>query len=249
MSRPAITRRGSYGLDAPYLLAIPLVLVVVAALEGAVTRSPWPFVGAALVICCSGFALYASARGKFSVWAELLDELDLRGDEQILDLGCGRGAVLLTAAQHLSSGRAVGVDLWRHDQSGNSLKQTRRNAVCEGVAEKVELFTADIAALPFLAESFDAVVSSLVLHNLSPRGQKRALAEAVRVLRPGGRLLVADLGAVGRYRRRLDALGMDHVAVRNLGWRMWWTGPWLPTLLVSARKPAVDGQVSPASAP
>ena len=42
------------------------------------------------------------------VWAELLDTLNLRGDERILDLGCGRGAVLLMAAQHLTTGRAVG---------------------------------------------------------------------------------------------------------------------------------------------
>jgi SAM-dependent methyltransferase len=184
MSRPATTRRGSYGLDAPYLLAVLVVLVVVAALEGAATRSPWPFAWAALVICCSGFALYASAHGKSSVWVELLDELDLHGDEQVLGLGCGRGAVLLAAAQLLTSGRAVGVDLWRRrDQSGNSLRQARRNAVCEGVADRVELVSADIAALPFAAESFDLVLSSLVLHNLSPRNQKRALAEAVRVLR------------------------------------------------------------------
>jgi SAM-dependent methyltransferase len=238
MNDRAVKRRGSYGLDAPYLLVIPLVLVVVAALEGAVGRSPWPFVAAALVICCSGFALYASTRGKFSVWAELLDELDLRGDEQVLDLGCGRGAVLLAAAQHLTRGRTVGVDRWRRrDRPDNSLRQARRNAVCEGVADRVELLSADIAALPFAAESFDLVLSSLVLHNLSPRNQKRALAEAVRVLRPGGRLLVADLGAVGRYRRPLQALGMDQLAERNLGWRMWWTGPWLPTRLVSARKP------------
>jgi protein-S-isoprenylcysteine O-methyltransferase Ste14 len=57
-------------------------------------------------------ALYTTLRGKFVVWAELLDKLGLRGDERILDLGCGRGAVLLLAAQHLTTGRAVGVDLF-----------------------------------------------------------------------------------------------------------------------------------------
>jgi arsenite methyltransferase len=54
--------------------------------------------------------------------ADLLDRLGLRGDERILDLGCVRGAVLL-AAQHLTTGRAVGVDLWRsRDQSGLARK-------------------------------------------------------------------------------------------------------------------------------
>jgi hypothetical protein len=48
--------------------------------------------------------------------------------------------------------------------------------------------------------------------------------------------------AAGRYRSPLCDLGMDNVKVRNLGWRMWWTGPWLATRLVSAAKP--DGVAS-----
>lgn len=181
------SHRGSYGLDAPYLLAVPLILVVVAAVQGAMTGSPWPFVGGAVVIVCTGFGLYASTRGKFAVWAEVLDLLDLKGDEQILDLGCGRGAVLMLAAQHLTSGRATGIDLWRKaDQPGNAAERTRRNAVADGVSDRVELVTGDIAALPFAGDSFDVILSSLVLHNLTRRSQERAISEAVRVLRPGG---------------------------------------------------------------
>ena len=82
-------------------------------------------------------------------------------------MGCGRGAVLLMAAQHLTTGRAVGVDLWRTvDQSGNSAEATRRNAVAEGVADRVELHTADMTALPFEGNSFDLVLSSLAIHNI-----------------------------------------------------------------------------------
>src|SRR5205085_10830956 len=139
--------------------------------------------------------LYASLRGKVVVWADVLDRLDLRGGERILDLGCRRGAVLLLAAQHLPTGRAVGVDLWRRvDQSGNSPDATRRNALAEGVADRVELHTADMTALPFGDDSFDVVVSSLAIHNIPGRaGREKAVSEAVRVLRPGGRLLIADV--------------------------------------------------------
>ena len=128
--------------------------------------------------------LYTTRRGKFAVWAELLGHLNLRGDERILDLGCGRGAVLLLAAQHLTTGRAVGVDLWRRvDQSGNSPDATRRNAVAEGVADRVELHTADMTALPFGDDSFDVVFSSLAIHNIPGRaGREKAVSEAVRVL-------------------------------------------------------------------
>lgn len=103
-----------------------------------------------------------------SVEKGVLGQLNLRGDERILDLGCGRGAVLLLAAQHLTTGLAVGVDLWRRlDQSGNSLEATLRNALAEGVEDRVELHTADMMALPFADESFDLVVSNFAINNIS----------------------------------------------------------------------------------
>src|SRR5262249_60224567 len=114
---------------------------------------------------CSGF--YTSRRGKFVVWWRLLDSLALQGDERVLDLGCGRGAVLLMAGERLHTGRAVGVDLWnRADQSGNSPDATRRNADAEGVAGRVELHTADMTALPFPSDSFDVVLSNVAIHNI-----------------------------------------------------------------------------------
>ena len=173
------------------------------------------------------------------VWADLLDQLGLRGDERILDLGCGRGAVLLLAAQHLTTGRAVGVDLWRSgDQSGNAADATRRNAIAEGVADRVELHTADMTALPLEDDSFDVVVSSLAMHNIRGRaGREKALEEAVRVLRPGGRLMIADIWATRQYRTHLAKIGMNDIARRSLGWRFWWSGPWAPTRLVTATKP------------
>src|SRR5207253_8454791 len=141
---------------------------------------------AAFVAAISASYLYTTRRGKFAAWAELLDRLGLRGDERVLDMGCGRGAVLLMAAQHLTTGRAVGVDLWRTvDQSGNSAEAAQRNAVAEGVADRVELQTADMTALPFEEDSFDVVLSSLAIHNISgSAGREKAISEAVRVLRP-----------------------------------------------------------------
>ena len=55
--------------------------------------------------------VYTTRRGKFQVWAEILLRLRLRGDEQILDLGCSRGAVLLMAASLLPRGKAIGIDV------------------------------------------------------------------------------------------------------------------------------------------
>jgi arsenite methyltransferase len=234
-----VRREGSYGIDAPYLLPIFGVMIVANVVSGVVSASVWPFVGAAAMLGCAVCGLHTSRRGKFVVWAQLLDQLDLQGDERVLDLGCGRGAILLLAAKHLTTGRAVGVDIWnRGDQSGNSAEATRRNAAAEGIADRVELHTADMAALPFEADSFDLVVSNVAIHNVKGRsGREKAIEEAVRVLRPGGRLLIADLCATRLYCTQLLKLGMTNIARRGLGWRMWWSGPWLPTRLVTATKP------------
>ena len=211
-------RSGSYGVDAPYLLPIPLALFVIHLIQGAISGTAWPFVAAGLLAACVGCGLHTSLRGKFAVWSDLLDALALRGDERVLDLGCGRGAVLLAAADHLSTGRSIGVDLWRKaDQSGNAALATWRNAIAEGVAERVALCTGDMVALPFQDGSFDLVLSSLAVHNIKGHaGRVRAIDEAVRVLRPGGRLVIADLFATRLYRRRLEQLGMMNVARR--GW-------------------------------
>lgn len=241
----AVPRKGSYGIDAPYLLPIPLIVIAWNVVQGIISKTSWPFAAAVLVTACMVCGLHASQRGKFVVWAELLGELQLQGDERILDIGCGRGAVLMLAAQHLTTGRAVGVDLWRRaDQSGNSIESTRRNAVAEGVADRVELHTADMTALPFNDNSFDVVVSSIAIHNVRGReGRNQAIAQAIRVLRPGGRLMIADIRRTRDYAGQLTKLGMSDITRRDLGWRMWWSGPWMATHLVTARKRSSQGPV------
>jgi arsenite methyltransferase len=234
-----IRRRGSYGIDAPHWGAAFVVLIVAELALAILSGNMWPFLPVMLLLAIFGSALYTSLRGKFVVWAELLDRLHLRGDERILDLGCGRGAVLLLAAQHLTTGRAVGLDLWRRaDQSGNSAEATRRNAIAEGVADRVEVHTGDMLALPFEDNRFDVVVSSLAIHNIGGRaGREKAVGEAVRVLRPGGRLLVADIWGTRHHQAQLANIGMSDVTRRRLGWRFWWGGPWAATRLVTATKP------------
>ena len=119
-----------------------------------------------------------------------------------------------------------------------SPEATQRNAVAEGVADRVELHTGDMTALPFEDNSFDVIVSSLAIHNISRRaGREKAIDEAVRVLRPGGRLMIADVRATRPHQAQLAKIGMSDVARRGLGWRFWWSGPLAVTGIVTATKP------------
>lgn len=240
-------RRGDYGIDAPYvpllltfagfaLFALTILNLATAnygAALGCAIGSLW-FFGSA------GLYLHATLRGKFTVWRAILSRARLRGDERVLDLGCGRGAILLLAAQFLTQGEAVGVDLWKTaDQSGNHEDVTRHNATLEGVARRVTLQTADMRELPFPDDNFDLIVSSLAIHNIPDApGRARAIDEAVRVLRPGGRIFIADIRATPEYAATLRQLGMADIAQRGLGWRFWYGGPWMATRLVTATKPA-----------
>lgn len=186
----------------------------------------------------TAFFVYTTRHGKFAVWDEILTSLHLRGDETVLDMGCGRGAVLLAAAKRLPNGRAIGVDLWRADQTDNSQANTLANAALENVADRVEVQTGDMTELPLDDDSVDVIVTSLAIHNIpSVSGRDRAVAEAARVLRPGGRLALVDIWATRRHAHHLRRLGWTDVQRRNLGWRMWWGGPWFGTHLVSATKP------------
>ncbi|QSR84648.1 class I SAM-dependent methyltransferase [Methylacidimicrobium sp. B4] len=205
--------------------------------------------GAALLQVPASF-FYSTMRGKFAVWGELLAALDLHGNERILDMGCGRGAILAMLGKLVPEGRAVGLDLWRtEDQSGNSLESARTNLLSEGVADRCELHTGDMRALPFPDGSFDLVVSNLAIHNIPEKdGRRKAIDEAIRVLKPGGRILIADLFRTEEYVERLEEAGLRAVSCRPLGWRFWFGVLGVTPRLVTAEKPA-SGTPPPETTP
>ena len=240
-------QRGRYGIDGGFA-GLAVFGVIEAGLAGTVAwavRDRRPAAAAlagvagAVVAGSAASYLYSTGPGKRAIWAQLLDELDLRGDEHVLDVGCGRGAVLMLAARRLPAGRAVGVDVWRRrDQSGNTRAAAERNAVAEGVRDRVEIADADARGLPFPSASFDVVLSSLAISNITEAGGRaQALREAVRVLRPGGRLRIVDEGA-DRYAAVLRDAGCVGVTVRQLnGPRAWYGIPGHRFPLVAAVRP------------
>jgi SAM-dependent methyltransferase len=249
-ARPGLgEHRGDYGIDGGGTAVAGLVAMgatglvlacfaLIHARSGYVAWAAFELIIGLLLLQTIPSYLYSTRRGKFAVWAELLGGLPLRGDEHVLDMGCGRGAILSMLAKMLPHGRAVGLDLWRsEDQSGNSPEATWRNLDAECVRNRCELVTADMKAVPFPDSIFDLVVSNLAIHNIKGyEGKRRAFDEAVRVLKPGGRLLIADLMWPGAFVPRLRKLGLKDVAERRLDRRVRYGTLWVGSRLVSATK-------------
>ena len=214
------TSRVDYGLDAPGIVKTFAALGVSLLAVGIAVRvfaSPPNLqrLGAMGIWMGGSFALtsllmvLSSRIGKLRARDRLLDGLALAGGETVLDVGCGHGLLVVGAAKRLSTGRAIGIDLWSaRDQADNSAAAALANADAEGVRDRVDIRDGDMRALPLADDSVDAVVSSLAIHNLpTVADREQAIAEIVRVLRPGGAVSLIDIAHVGEYARALHARG------------------------------------------
>ena len=240
--RPA----GDYGTDAPW---VPWVWfgfgfaylgagAVIAVVGGALSTVLWFVVLGALLVAGGALYVHATRRGKFQVWGELLDDLDGTPPRTVLDIGCGRGAVAIAAALKFPHAQVTGIDLWRSvDQSGNDPSATTANAQANGVQDRLTLLTADMTDLPLPDAAYDLVTASLSIHNVkSADGRRAAVEQAWRCLSPGGRLVLVDLPRIREYVPVLSALSGHPVTTRGIGWRMWWSGPWMRTQVITMTK-------------
>jgi len=138
-----------------------------------------------------GISMYLAGQSKA---AEVPQMVHIRGDEKVLDVGCGLGKMTVGVAKHLKTGKVIGIDIWdKMEIPGNSSERAYENARIEGVLDKIEFRTGNVLSLPFPEDSFDLVTSSSVINNLHGDAEKRkALAEIFRVLRPSGEFLMAE---------------------------------------------------------
>ena len=227
MEKPAQTSlRPDYGIDAPGAVRNLMVAGSVALLVSVVSYSgllPWTELahslarmGASMAVAFLGMGSYMIYSSKVSKLREREQQLDLiswRGDETVLDVGCGLGLVLRGAAKRLTTGTAAGIDIWQtEDLSGNHPDAALENARREGVADRVTISTADMRQIPFPDGHFDVIVSKEAIHNLYQANERAAaVREIARVLKPGGACILADVRHEAEYASVLRASGVTDV--------------------------------------
>ena len=116
-----------------------------------------------------------------------------------LDVGCGSGALTIACAKKNPGAMMVGCDIWSGGyKSEFSETLCRDNAKAEGVAN-VRFESGNAVKLPFADESFDAVTSNYVYHNIFGKNKQKLLLETLRVLKKGGVFVIHDLMNKPRY--------------------------------------------------
>jgi len=123
-------------------------------------------------------------------WRELRQRTaylaQLQPGEQVLDVGCGTGTLAIEVARRVGpAGRVAGVDPGTEQIARARSKAARRHV-------PIDFQIGVIEQLPFPDQTFDVVFSTLMMHHLPAGVKRQGLAEIARVLKPGGRLVIAD---------------------------------------------------------
>ena len=146
----------------------------------------------------------------------VLSHLDFDGKGQLLEVGCGSGALSIRAALSWPETQVTGIDYWAAVYN-YSQGLCEKNAASEGVAARCRFLHGDANQLDFPDGSFDAVVSNYVYHNITGADKRALLQESLRVLKKGGVFALNDemkprmYGDMEAFAQELRDMGYEEV--------------------------------------
>lgn len=118
---------------------------------------------------------------------KLVEQIEILSSGRLLDLACGTATLTVALKRRFPRAEIYGID-----GDTKILRIARRKAAASGA--EINFSEAFATALPYPDEHFDAIVTSLFFHHLTPANKRKTLGEVLRVLKPGGTLHVADWG-------------------------------------------------------
>ncbi len=214
--------KADYGIDAPnvimnlFIFGTLCILIGILFPEIHITKSitlvNTAFFAWAIILFLEGLLMFLYSKfGKAKHRDRILNMVDWKGNEFVLDVGTGAGLLMIGAAKKLNSGKSYGIDIWnKKDLSKNTSEQTIKNAELEKVSDKIELKNENITNLSFEDNYFDVIISNLCLHNISGKENRmKACEEISRVLKPNGKAIISDMKYMNEYKSAFDSLGLS----------------------------------------
>ena len=133
-----------------------------------------------------------------------------------LDVGCGSGALSIACAKKNPGAQIIGIDRWGKEYASFSKSLCESNSVAEGV-NNTSFQQGDACKLDFADETFDAVTSNYVYHNIPSKDRQAILLETLRTLKKGGTFAIHDIFSAGKYgdmqsfTKKLKEMGCEKV--------------------------------------
>jgi arsenite methyltransferase len=211
----------NYGFDAPAIMynliifgvIVPLIgfLLLYFAGNSILKYVSIPIISIGIILLTLGTSMFVyGIKGKFRMRDFMLNKIAWKGNENVLDIGTGRGLFMIGAGKHLTTGKSIGIDIWRtEDLSGNTIENAYKNAELENVRDKVEIKNEDARKLNFQNNSFDIIFSMYCIHNIEDKAeQEKACFEIARVLKPNGTALIGDYLPTHNYAKYFEKAGL-----------------------------------------
>lgn len=194
------------------ITAVFLVLFIVFGLTGIVSGILQTvlfivfLIGVAIGICVSLWMILMhrafSYNGKRQMSRQIIDGIakyiTLPDGGRCLDVGCGSGALAIAVAKRNPRAEVIGVDRWGKEYASFNQPLCERNAKAEGV-KNTSFQRGDATKLDFADETFDALVSNYVYHNIPSDDRQAILLESLRTLKKGGTFAIHDIFSKSKY--------------------------------------------------